>query len=61
MSIVKLFFSHLLDEAREPDNDPLQHPLLATMSLEELADLPLMPENLGRQIESQQAHLKQCA
>ncbi|MGO4439111.1 hypothetical protein [Rhizobium sp. RAF56] len=30
--------------------DPLSHPDLAAMSMNELADLPLMPENLGRQV-----------
>lgn len=29
-------------------DDPLLHPDLARMSLDELADLPLMPEHLGR-------------
>ncbi len=35
--------------AADPDTiDPLSHPDLKAMSLAELADLPLMPENLGR-------------
>ncbi|MBB6483072.1 hypothetical protein [Rhizobium lusitanum] len=54
MSILKFFFNDLQDEDRERKNDPLQHPTLAAMSLEELADLPLMPENLGREVEMQQ-------
>jgi hypothetical protein len=61
MSILKLFFNHLLDEDREPQSDPLQHPALAAMSLEELADLPLMPENLGRQMERREAYSNECA
>ncbi|NKJ06992.1 hypothetical protein [Rhizobium sp. SG741] len=61
MSILKLFFSHLLDEAREEESDPLQHPTLAAMSLEELADLPLMPENLGRPMDKRTVHPEECA
>lgn len=30
------------------DRDPLSHPDLARMSMAELADLPLAPENFGR-------------
>ena len=62
MSILKLFFNHLLqDDSAPQDDDPLQHPALAAMSLEELADLPLMPENLGRKAEGQDIRLKECA
>jgi hypothetical protein len=47
MSLMKFFFSRpVLQYAI--DIDPLQHPALAAMSLLELADLPLIPENLGR-------------
>jgi hypothetical protein len=47
MSLMKFFFSRPV--LQNPiDTDPLQHPALAAMSLQELADLPLMPENLGR-------------
>lgn len=31
-------------------DDPLMHPDVQAMSLVELADLPLMPENLGRPV-----------
>lgn len=61
MSILKLFFNHLLDEDREPQADPLQHPALAAMSLEELADLPLMPENLGRKTDERDMRPTECA
>ncbi|MGM4980249.1 MULTISPECIES: hypothetical protein [Rhizobium] len=61
MSILKLFFSHLLEEAREEERDPLQHPTLAAMSLEELADLPLMPENLGRPMDKRAVRPEECA
>ena len=61
MSILKLFFSHLLDEAREEESVPLQHPTLAAMSLEELADLPLMPENLGRPMDKRAVQPEECA
>jgi len=61
MSILKLFFSHLLKEAREEESDPLQHPTLAAMSLEELADLPLMPENLGRPMDKRTVQPEECA
>ncbi|MDL2402225.1 hypothetical protein [Rhizobium mayense] len=61
MSILKFFFNTLPRDAGEPEDDPLQHPALAAMSLEELADLPLMPENLGRKAEKQDARLKECA
>jgi hypothetical protein len=61
MSILKLFFNHLLDEGREPQTDPLQHPALAAMSLEELADLPLMPENLGRKTVERDMQSAACA
>ena len=61
MSILKLFFSHLLDEARDEESDPLQHPTLAAMSLEELADLPLMPENLGRPMDKRAVQPEECA
>jgi len=49
MFMLKFFFNH---PHRDPDGqeaaDPLSHPDLTAMSLTELADLPLMPENLGR-------------
>ncbi|MBB3288407.1 MULTISPECIES: hypothetical protein [Rhizobium] len=61
MSILKLFFNHLQEEDREQENDPLQHPMLASMSLEELADLPLMPENLGRPIDKRCVQPEECA
>lgn len=61
MSILKLFFSHMLEEDREPHGDPLQHPMLAAMSLEELADLPLMPENLGRSMDKRTIQPEECA
>ena len=61
MSILKLFFSHLLDEGPARDSDPLQHPMLAAMSLEELADLPLMPENLGRPMDKRTVQPEECA
>lgn len=60
MSILKLFFNHLLDEVPKRDDDPLSHPVLEAMSLEELADLPLMPENLGRQTEKREACPNEC-
>ncbi|MEF0939687.1 hypothetical protein [Rhizobium sp. BR 362] len=61
MSILKIFFNHLLHDNGEPEDDPLQHPVLAAMSLKELADLPLMPENLGRKAQEQDRRLKECA
>lgn len=61
MSILKLFFSHLLEDDRERESDPLQHPTLAAMSLEELADLPLMPENLGRPLDKRTIQPEECA
>lgn len=61
MSILKLFFNHLLDEDREREDDPLSHPVLEAMSLEELADLPLMPENLGRKAEERDMRPTECA
>ncbi|MDL2407711.1 hypothetical protein PY650_19005 [Rhizobium calliandrae] len=60
MSILKFFFSGLAHDNSEPEDDPLQHPSLAAMSLEELADLPLMPEDLGRNAEKQDIRLKEC-
>jgi hypothetical protein len=51
MSLMKFFFSHQVPQSHV-GADPLQHPALAAMSLTELADLPLMPENLGRTIVS---------
>ena len=49
MHTLKFFFNQLLErDDREEDDDPLRHPALAAMSQRELADLPLMPENLGR-------------
>ncbi|WP_037153070.1 hypothetical protein [Rhizobium freirei] len=60
MSILKLFFNDLQDENRRQEDDPLQHPLLAAMSLEELADLPLMPENLGRPMDKRAAQPEEC-
>jgi hypothetical protein len=47
MSMMKFFFSRPVWQS-DIETDPLQHPALAAMSLLELADLPLMPENLGR-------------
>jgi hypothetical protein len=47
VSLLKFFFSQS-DLRKVADCDPLSHPDLANMSLQELADLPLMPENLGR-------------
>lgn len=61
MSILKLFFNHLLDEDRVREDDPLSHPVLEAMSLEELADLPLMPENLGRRMEERDMRPTECA
>jgi hypothetical protein len=61
MSILKLFFNHLLDEDRVREDDPLSHPVLEAMSLEELADLPLMPENLGRRMERREVCSNECA
>ncbi|EJK80434.1 hypothetical protein G6L29_04960 [Agrobacterium rhizogenes] len=61
MSILKLFFNHLLDEDREREDDPLSHPVLEAMSLEELADLPLMPENLGRKADERDKRPTECA
>ncbi|MBB3608729.1 hypothetical protein [Rhizobium sp. BK602] len=61
MSILKLFFNHLLDEDRAREDDPLSHPVLEAMSLEELADLPLMPENLGRSTGKREACPNECA
>lgn len=61
MSILKLFFNHLLDEDRAREDDPLSHPVLEAMSLEELADLPLMPENLGRKAEERDMRPTECA
>ncbi|MEZ2220551.1 hypothetical protein [Rhizobium sp. RCC_161_2] len=61
MSILKLFFNHLLDEDREREDDPLSHPVLEAMSLEELADLPLMPENLGRKADGRDMRSTECA
>lgn len=54
MSLFKFFLIGSKSAARPtgailtPDGDPLQHPDLEIMSLTELADLPLMPANLGR-------------
>ena len=61
MSILKLFFSHLMEDERQSEADPLGHPVLAAMSLEELADLPLMPENLGRPMDKRTAQPEECA
>jgi hypothetical protein len=61
MSILKLFFSHLPEEDRKEESDPLRHPILASMSLEELADLPLMPENLGRPMDKRSVQPEECA
>ncbi|WFU09813.1 hypothetical protein QA646_02795 [Rhizobium sp. CB3090] len=61
MSILKLFFNRLLEEDCEQESDPLQHPMLAAMSLEELADLPLMPENLGRPMDKRTVQPEECA
>ena len=59
MSILQFFFSQPLEEDRE--SDPLLHPILAAMSLEELADLPLMPENLGHPLDKRTVHPEECA
>ena len=54
MSMLKFFFNRRKNakgDERVDDrsfSDPLQHPELRAMSLSQLADLPLMPENLGR-------------
>jgi hypothetical protein len=48
MSLLQIFFRSTTPSANAGEGDPLQHPDLAAMSLLELADLPLMPENLGR-------------
>ncbi|MGV1790827.1 hypothetical protein GR212_27690 [Rhizobium lusitanum] len=61
MSILKFFFSHPLEGDGEQEGDPLQHPMLAAMSLEELADLPLMPENLGRPMDKRAIQPEECA
>lgn len=56
MSMLKFFFNHSKNSqdnegvGEHPSSDPLRHPELQTMSLSELADLPLMPENLGRPV-----------
>ncbi|AYG58439.1 hypothetical protein [Rhizobium jaguaris] len=61
MSILKFFFNHSQEGDREQESDPLQHPMLSTMSLEELADLPLMPENLGRPMDKRTVQPEECA
>ncbi|MDE1992772.1 MAG: hypothetical protein KGI75_09730 [Rhizobiaceae bacterium] len=61
MSILKFFFTQLHEEDRASDQDPLSHPALDAMSLDELADLPLMPENLGRNAETRENELTSCA
>ncbi|TXI12738.1 MAG: hypothetical protein E6Q76_00320 [Rhizobium sp.] len=61
MSILKLFFTQHQNEDRKQERDPLQHPMLAAMSLEELADLPLMPENLGRPVDKRAVQPEECA
>lgn len=61
MSILKFFFSHPLEGDREQESDPLRHPMLAAMSLEELADLPLMPENLGRPMDKRTIQPEECS
>lgn len=61
MSILKLFFSQLMEDKQEAEADPLRHPALAAMSLEELADLPLMPENLGRHMDKRSVQPEECA
>lgn len=48
MSLLQIFFRSIKSPANAGEADPLLHPDLAAMSLLELADLPLMPENLGR-------------
>ena len=42
-------------EAAQTAADPLQHPDLAAMSMGELADLPLTPEHLGRDLAAESA------
>lgn len=57
MSAFKLYWSRIMpagstaSDAPSLHRDPLLHPDLEHMSLTELADLPLMPEHLGRAIE----------
>lgn len=54
MSMLKLFLINIVPanwlakDTISTIRDPLLHPDLDAMSLTELADLPLMPENLGR-------------
>ncbi|KAA0699817.1 hypothetical protein DTW90_10790 [Neorhizobium sp. P12A] len=56
MSVLKLFLTHILpakwleEDTVSTSHDPLLHPDIRVMTLAELADLPLMPENLGRTI-----------
>jgi hypothetical protein len=55
MSMLKLFFinalsARRLDHDRADAFDPLRHPDLDMMTMTELADLPLMPEHLGRDV-----------
>jgi hypothetical protein len=54
MSMLKFFYNRSEDsrDIQPPDgSDPLADPALAIMSQRELADLPLMPEHLGRNID----------
>jgi hypothetical protein len=57
MSALKLFLSRMItttpveSDRNSSRRDPLLHPDLEHMSLTELADLPLMPEHLGRAVE----------
>jgi hypothetical protein len=51
MSLLQIFFRHILEyDGVDVEADPLRHPDLAVMSQRELADLPLMPANLGRHL-----------
>jgi hypothetical protein len=53
MSLLQIFFRRILEyDGVDVEADPLQHPDLAVMSQRELADLPLMPANLGRHLPS---------
>ncbi len=60
MSILKFFFIQLFEKDHATDDDLLSHPALDAMSLDELADLPLMPENLGRATEKREVHLAEA-
>jgi hypothetical protein len=69
MSMLKFFFNHSKNSKENesvgghPFSDPLRHPALQAMSLSQLADLPLMPENLGRPMPLREIAIpnKRCA